>query len=75
MINKTVPIFVLETMVIKLLEFPYPQICRHSIVCDLLSIIEEHGGLVSHELAQAVTQANDEKALELLLKKSICRKQ
>lgn len=73
--NKTVHISVLENMVIKLLEFPYPQICRHSVACDLLSIIEEHGGLVSNELAQAVTQADDEKALELLLKESICKKQ
>lgn len=75
MINKTVPISVLETMVIKLLEFPYPQICGHSVACDLLSIIEEYGGDVPYELAQAVTQADDEKVLELLLKESICKKQ
>lgn len=72
MINKTVPIYVLETMVKKLLEFPYPQICRHSVAYDLLSIIEEYGGDVPNELAQAVTQADDERALEL---ESICKKQ
>jgi hypothetical protein len=66
----SIPLSVLETMIISLISFPYPQICKHLVACDLLSIIEEHGGDVPYELAQAIAQANDERALELLINKT-----
>ena len=53
-------------MMKKLLEFPYPQICRHYVVCDILSLFEKHGQKIDTELVKAVVSGEDEKALELL---------
>jgi hypothetical protein len=61
-----IPADKLLRMVRRLLEFPYPQICRHSVACDLLSLLEEHGYPVTDGLAAAVVRADDGKALELL---------
>jgi hypothetical protein len=61
-----IPADKLLRMVRRLLEFPYPQICRHSVACDLLSLLEEHGYPVTDALAAAVVRADDGKALELL---------
>lgn len=48
------------------IDFPYPQICKHSVAADLLSLLEKHGVPISKELADAVVQADDERALSLL---------
>jgi len=57
---------VLVTMIERLLKFPYPQICRHSVAGTLLDHLERAGAPVSKELARAVVQADDELALALL---------
>lgn len=56
-----------------LLRFPFPQVCRHLVAADLLSLLEECGASVSEELAHAVVRAEDEEALDLLpaLKESV----
>ena len=54
------------TMIQQLLKFPFPQICRHSVCADLLSLLEQNGYPVSGDLAGAVIQANDEVSLKLL---------
>lgn len=64
--NRAVPIERLEGIIVQLLNFPYSQICRHSVALSLLSLIEEYGGNVSEELARAITDADDEKALDLM---------
>ncbi len=50
----------------RLLEFPYPTICRHKVAADLLSLLEEAGYPLSQELARAVVFAHDDEA-EILL--------
>jgi hypothetical protein len=57
---------VLLTMIERLLKFPFPQICRHSVACDLLDQLERHGAPVSQDLAKAIVNADDETALTLL---------
>lgn len=53
-------------MVRRLMLFPFPTICRHSVACDILSALEADGYALSPELAIAVTHAHDDEALELL---------
>jgi len=50
----------------RMMRFPYPTICRHSVAADLLSLLEEYGRPVSTELARAIVQADDDTALVLL---------
>jgi len=50
----------------RLMQFPYPQICRHLVAADLLSLLEEYGMEVSSDLAKAVVGADDENAVRLL---------
>jgi hypothetical protein len=64
--GSTVPANVLLKAVRNLLNFPYPQVCRHLIALELLSILEQHGTPIAPELATAVCQANDAEALTLL---------
>jgi hypothetical protein len=49
-----------------LLRFPYPQICRHSVALDLLSLLEASGAPISQELADAVVCSDDASALRIL---------
>jgi hypothetical protein len=53
-------------MIYNLMKFPFPQICRHLVATDLLSLLEKHGHPVSPELAKAVVQADDLTAIRLL---------
>jgi hypothetical protein len=53
-------------MVRNLMKFRYPQICRHLVAADLLSLLDSKGASVSADLADAVVNANDEEALRLL---------
>lgn len=43
-----------------LIEFPYPQICRHSVACDLLSLLEKKGCKINKELARSIVYAEDD---------------
>jgi hypothetical protein len=49
-----------------LLTFPYPQVCRHLVACDLISILEDEGWKFPVEFVDAVVRANDEEALYYL---------
>lgn len=62
----TVPIDELWKLVQCCIRFPYPQICKHSVACDILDVIERHGGLVTEEIADAIIQCRDEDALRLI---------
>lgn len=59
----------MEEDILKLIRqyllFPFPQICRHLFVLDLLNLLEKHGTRVNPELVRAVTQADDCTALAL----------
>jgi hypothetical protein len=57
---------VLIALIKRTIKFPYPQICKHLVACDLLQILEEAGNPVSQELARAVVRAEDERAVKLL---------
>ena len=54
------------TMIEKLLKFPYPQICRHSVCCELIDLLEQNGLKMDNEFVKAVVQARDCDALNLL---------
>ena len=58
----------LITLLEGLLTYPYPNICRHFVAGELLSIFEKHNIPVTNELAKAVVQCDDDKALEHLNK-------
>lgn len=64
--NKAIPISRLEDMIISLIKFPYPHICKHLVACDLLSLIEEYGESMPYELGKAIAQADDERVIELM---------
>lgn len=59
-------------MVFNMVNFPYPQICRHSVACDLLSLLEETGDIVPDRLAAAVVQAQDLEANSILKEIGVC---
>lgn len=62
----SVPADVAIEMVRRLLQFPYPQICRHLVAAELLAALKEAGHPVSAEALEATWNARDEEALELL---------
>lgn len=43
-------------MIVGLLKFPYPQICRHLVALELLSLLEKNGYEISKELAKNIFQ-------------------
>lgn len=55
-------------MIRNLMKFPFPQICRHAVALDLISILEEKGWNPPNDLVKAVTRAWDDIALEELAK-------
>jgi hypothetical protein len=55
-------------MIEGLLKFPYPQICRHAVALDLLSLIEESGEKLDPTFVKAVSQAEDDVALNIINK-------
>lgn len=61
-----IPTAVVLRMVRGLLEFPYPQICRHLVAAELLGALEAAGHLVNPELISATWNAYDLDALDLL---------
>ena len=63
MCETSVPISELLKLVENLLKFPYPQICRHLVVCDIISLLEKHIEIPS-EFAKAVVRCDDEIALK-----------
>ncbi len=58
----------LMQMVKGLLNFPYPQICRHSVALDILCILEKNNIQLPAGLIAAVCKSSegDEEALRLL---------
>lgn len=52
--------------IVWLLNFPYPQVCRHLVAGRLLDAMEMHGYPLSAELAGAVACAKDDEALRIL---------
>ena len=55
-------------MVEKYLELPFPQICRHSVALDLLSLLESKGYKLNTNLVAAISNADDDTALKLIQK-------
>lgn len=49
-----------------LIEFPYPQICVHSVACDLLSLLEKKGYKINKELARTIVFAEDDISLKII---------
>lgn len=62
----SVPASLLVEAVRNLLKFPYSRICKHLVVADLLSILEQHGVPITEETVKAVIIADDETALREL---------
>ncbi len=56
----------LLALVEKLLDFPFPQICRHLVAHDLLQAMREAGAEIPDQLIDAVTQAQDTSAKQQL---------
>lgn len=56
-------------MIIGLLKFPYPQICRHLVALELLSLLEKNGYEISEELAKYISKASecDSEAIDLIV--------
>ena len=52
-------------MIKGLLIFPHPQICRHYVAANLLSLLEKRGWKCSNEFAKAVVDADDETAIRI----------
>lgn len=50
----------------ELIEFPYAQVCRHYVACNLLDLLERKGFALDTDLVRAVVRADDEAALALL---------
>lgn len=61
-----IPAPVVLTMIRRLLEFPYPQICRHLVAAELLAALVEHGHTMPEGLISATWNAHDEEALDLM---------
>jgi hypothetical protein len=45
------------------IKYPFPQVCKHLIACNILSSMEEIGFEVPRALAKAVVECNDAYAL------------
>jgi len=57
----------LNTFFRGLLNFPYPQICRHLVILEVLSLLEEKTGRRPNEcFVKAVSWCYDDQALDLL---------
>lgn len=55
-------------MIVGLLKFPFPQVCRHFVALELLSLLEKNGYEVSEELAKYISKASecDYEAIEMI---------
>jgi hypothetical protein len=62
----SLPLSVVLDEVRWLLQFPFPQVCRHLVAGRLLDQLERHGYPLTNDLARAVVRAEDENALEIL---------
>lgn len=70
-----IPAFRIWRMIENAIKFPYPQICKHLVAADLLSLLEQYGVVVSEELAKAIVSADDEAALLLLRSSPMANKE
>jgi hypothetical protein len=67
----SIPVTDVFAFISKVISFPQPQMCKHLIAADLLSLLIKHGIEVSSDLAEAVVGADDETALRLLNDQSL----
>jgi len=53
----------------RMVNFPFAQICRHSVALNILSLMEKHGYIIPNDLAKAICNGSngDEEALEILI--------
>lgn len=63
---KGVPSEALLKLVRGLLDYPFPQVCRHLVAHDVLTIMKESGVEIPDELLRAVTHAKDDEAKQIL---------
>lgn len=48
------------------LSYRTPQVCKHAIGCNILTLIERKGIDLNKELVASVVEADDDKAFEIL---------
>lgn len=60
------PASAIMTIVRGLLEFPYPQICRHLVAAELLAALDENGHPIEPGLIKATWEADDITALSFM---------
>lgn len=53
-------------MIGHLCDFPFGQICKHSVMCDLLDIMKKKGEALDTKLVKAVVNADDYLIKQLL---------
>ena len=61
-----IPASVVINMVRRLLNFPYPQVCRHLVAAELLGALKENGCPVDGALISAVFSGRDDEAIALI---------
>lgn len=62
----TIPASAIVDAIRDLLTFPYDRVCRHYVACNLLSVLESHGIVITEDLARSVVECDDETALREL---------
>lgn len=53
-------------MIEHLCDFPFGKICKHHVMCDLLSMMERKGEKLNTKLVKAVVDADDYAIKKLL---------
>lgn len=53
-----------------MVNFPFAQICRHSVALNILSLMEKHGYVIPNGLAKAICNGcnGDAEAMDILQK-------
>ena len=55
-----------ERFIRGLLEFPYPKICRHYVIQQMLMVLETNGNSLDTEFVNAVSSCDDNMALDIM---------
>lgn len=61
-----IPVMDVLRFIRNVIDFPYPQICKHLVAGELLSVLETHGLVVPAALSRAVISADDDRAIAIL---------
>lgn len=64
----SVPYTVILKEIKRIINFPHGQVCKHYIASNLLNMLEENGYPLTDELANAIVNAHDDDAIEILNK-------